>query len=100
METGMLHVNCFIASKNLLLDSVLQNMHRSLSRMLETAVTSINYLHEIVVANKPTQKKKKIISPTMKLIKLEMIQNLFTVKRNQDVNFSLWEVGSGCGSIG
>ena len=51
METGMLHVNCVIASKNLLLDIVLQNIHRSLSRMLETAVTSPDYLHEIVVAN-------------------------------------------------
>ena len=100
METGMLHVNCFIASKNLLLDIVVQSMHRSLSRILETAVTSTNCLHEIVVAHKSTQKKENIISPTMKLIKLEMIQNLFTVKRNQDVNFSLWEVGSGCGSAG
>ena len=88
METGMLHVNCFIASKNLLLDIVVQNKHRSLSRMLETVVTSTNYLHEIVVANKPTQKKENIISVT----KLEMSQNLFQciVKRNEDVNFSLY----------
>ena len=40
METGMLHVNCFSASKKLLLDIVVQNIHRSLSRMLETAVSS------------------------------------------------------------
>ena len=55
METGMLHVNCFSASKKLLLDIVVQSMRRSLSRMLETAVTSTNCLHEIVVANESTQ---------------------------------------------